>query len=57
VNPKQNALAFKPLDNPSLELPKAPEVTPADLAGTTGNTSVLGGIYTPGVSINGTSTI
>lgn len=57
VNPKQNALTFKPLDNPSLELPKAPEMTPNNLAGTTGNTSVLGGIYTPGVSINGISTI
>lgn len=38
VSPNQSALAFKPIDNLSLELPK---VTVSDLAGLSGNTSVV----------------
>lgn len=37
--------------------PKPITYTVNNLAGTTGNTSVLGGTYTPGVSVNGVSTI
>ena len=38
VSPNQSALTFKPIDNLSLELPK---VTVSDLAGLSGNTSVV----------------
>ena len=54
------AISPTPLPENSVALqmtPKPITYTVNNLSGTTGNTSVLGGIYTPGVSINGTSTI
>lgn len=54
------AMSPAPLPENSAALqmtPKPITYTVNNLAGTTGNTSVLGGTYTPGVSVNGVSTI
>lgn len=54
------AISPTPLPENSAALqmtPKPITYTVNNLSGTTGNTSVLGGTYTPGVSVNGVSTI